>query len=69
MRLAIAGALCLLAILLEDLLDGLGVRPFGLHLSELGIAEALAHTSTQYPPSGGSKRNYRITQTRLARAE
>jgi hypothetical protein len=50
--LAIAGALGLLSILLENLPDRLRVRPLGLHLSELGIAEALAHidsVSTQGP--------------------
>jgi hypothetical protein len=39
----------LLAVLLEDLADGLGVRALALNLREVGFPEAFAHKN-EYPP-------------------
>jgi len=40
---SVARVLGLLAFLLEDLLDGLGIRPLALHLGKVGLPESLAH--------------------------
>jgi len=47
---SIARMLGLFTLLLEDLLDRLGIRPLALDLGEVGLPESLAHKRFQYPP-------------------
>ncbi len=50
----IARVLGLLALLLENLLDGLGIRKVALNLREIGSPEALAHKRLSITPASVS---------------
>ena len=51
--LAVAGVRRLLAVLLEDLADGLCVRALALNLREVGFPEAFAHKNEYLPETAG----------------
>lgn len=53
---SVAGVLFLLALLLEDLLDGLAIRSLALHLREIGFPKSLAHETFSIHLGGLLKR-------------
>jgi len=44
--------LCVIQVLLEDALDGIGRDPLGHHLGEVGLTESFAHLKPVCPPGG-----------------
>lgn len=64
----VARVLGLLTLLLEDLLDGLGIRPLALNLGEVGLPESLAHgdlVSTSPSPKHGGEMSLDSTTPRV----